>query len=365
MTQLEASLQHDMDLIRSTVQEMSAQCERALRGALTARVDGGRQSAYLVVLRDQQIDELEQQLDRLCLEYLVRQQPAAGHLRFAYAAIKISTALERIGDHAEAMARRILRLGPTRPALSLGPLVEMGEISVGMLLDAIRAFITSDADLARGTMPVERMVDDRLRAVEAMLTESERAGQLTAEAAGLLAAFARRIERVSDEVRDICADTLYMCTGDYVKHTSPEAFRILFVDQHNHCRSQMAEAISATIAHTRLLFSSAGLDPRPIDPRLSAFLREKGLEIVGHRPKSIDQIPNLEHYYVVVSFDENAYYALRFRRTPTVCIDWPVDDPSLLPGTLHETRAAYEAAFSLISEQLKDLVEAVVRQEKA
>jgi phosphate transport system protein len=364
MTQLEASLQHDMDLIRSTVQEMSAQCERALRGALAALVDGGRQGAYLVVLRDQQIDELEQQLDRLCLEYLVRQQPAAGHLRFAYAAIKISTALERIGDHAEAMARRILRLDPARSAASVATLIGMGETSVGMLSDAIRAFITSDAELARRTMPIERVVDDQLRAIERNLEGEESAGQLTPKASGLLAAISRRIERVSDEVRDICADTLYMCTGDYVKHTSPEAFRILFVDQHNHCRSQMAEAISATLAHPRLLFSSAGLDPRPIDPRLSPFLHEKGLEIVRHRAKSIDQIPNLEHYYVVVSFDENAYYALRFRRTPTVCIDWPVDDPSLLPGTLEETRGAYEAAFSAISEQLRDLVEAVVRQEK-
>lgn len=364
MTQLEASLQHDMDLIRSTVQEMTAQCERALRGALAALVDGGRQSAYLVVLRDQQIDELEQQLDRLCLEYLVRQQPAAGHLRFAYAAIKISTALERIGDHSEAMARRILKLGPTRPAAFMAPVVEMGETSVSMLQDAIRAFITNDGELARRTMPIERVVDEQLRAVEKILVGGTSAGQLSAEAFGLLSAIARRIERVSDEVRDICADTLYMSTGEYVKHTSPEAFRILFVDQHNHCRSQMAEAISSTMAHPRLLFSSAGLDPRPIDSRLSPFLREKGLEIVGHRPKSIDQIPNLEHYYVVVSFDEDAYYALRFRRTPTVCIDWPVDDPSLLPGTLDETREAYEAAFSAISEQLRDLVEAVVRQEK-
>ena len=120
-----------------------------------------------------------------------------------------------------------------------------------------------------------------------------------------------------------------MCTGDFVKHKSPEAFRILFVDQHNHCRSQMAEAIASTMSHPRLLFSSAGIDPRPIDPRLPEFLAEKGLDLGRHSPKSLAQIPNLDHYHVVVAFDEGAYYALRFRRTPTVCIDWPVEDPSI------------------------------------
>jgi arsenate reductase len=155
-----------------------------------------------------------------------------------------------------------------------------------------------------------------------------------------------------------------MCTGDFVKHNAPEAFRILFVDQHNHCRSQMAEAIATTLAHPRLIFSSAGLDPRPIDPRLAEFLSEKGLDIIEHhRPKSLDQIPNLEVYHVVVSFDTDVYSSLRFRRTPTVVFDWHVEDPSDLPGTLPETRQAYEEAFAVIRSHLQDLAEAIVRQD--
>ena len=174
----------------------------------------------------------------------------------------------------------------------------------------------------------------------------------------------RRIERVADEIRNMCAETLYMCTGDFAKHKAPEAFRILFVDEHNHCRSQMAEAIATTLAHPRLIFSSAGLDPSPIDPRLAEFLSEKGLDIIEHhRPKSLDQIPNLEVYHVVVSFDTDVYSWLRVRRTPTVVFDWHVEDPSDLPGTLAETRQAYEDAFAVIRNHLQDLVEAIVRQD--
>lgn len=362
-SQLEASLLHDINLIKSTVTEMAEQCERALRGALRALVDGERQAAYLVILRDQRIDEMEQQLDRLCLEFLIRQQPVAGHLRFAYAAIKISTELERIGDHAEAVARRVLKLDvegeqPWRPGFH-----QMGEATIGMLRDATRAFVEQDADLARATMQVERAVDKMRQQLDRTLAAQQESGRLAIGAFSLLTTISRRIERVSDEVRNLCAETLYMATGDYVKHKSPEAYRILFVDQHNHCRSQMAEAIAGTLAHPRLLFSSAGIDPQPVDPRLPEFLAAQGLELGRSGPKSLDQIPNLEHYHVVVSFDADVYLALRFRRTPTVCIDWSVHDPSAAPGTLAENLAAYETTFSFIRSQLHDLVEAIVKQD--
>ena len=103
---LEASLQHDMDLIRTHVRTMAERCERAIRTALGAMAEGKRQDAYLVILGDQRVDDAEQQLDRLCLEFLVRQQPAGAHLRFAYAAIK---------DQQRARARRRSRGGDRAP----------------------------------------------------------------------------------------------------------------------------------------------------------------------------------------------------------------------------------------------------------
>jgi protein-tyrosine-phosphatase len=262
------------------------------------------------------------------------------------------------------VARRVLKLDEIRPAIPFEPFGEMGEAAIAMLRDAIKAFMDGDADLARGTMRAERAIDKMRQRIDKDLTARQANGEMGLEAFALLSTVSRRIERVSDEVRNVCAETLYMCTGDFVKHKSPEAFRILFVDQHNHCRSQMAEAIATTMAHPRLLFSSAGVDPKPIDPRLQEFLPQKGLEIIErHRPKSLDQIPNLEYYHVVVSFDTDVYCSLRFRRTPTVVFDWHVEDPSSAPGTLADNREAYEKAFAFIRNQLQDLVEAIVRQD--
>jgi phosphate transport system protein len=80
---------------------MAGLSERALEASLRALVERDRQLAYSVILRDQYLDEMETELNRLCLEFLVRQQPVAGQLRFVFTTIQINKELERIGDYAE------------------------------------------------------------------------------------------------------------------------------------------------------------------------------------------------------------------------------------------------------------------------
>ena len=106
----ETSLQRDIERIHAKLAEMAHLAGRALDGALRAFIECDRQVAYAVILRDRRIDELERELDRLCLEFLVRQQPAAKHLRFVYSTIKINLELERVGDYAESIARQIIKL---------------------------------------------------------------------------------------------------------------------------------------------------------------------------------------------------------------------------------------------------------------
>ncbi|HTM46379.1 MAG TPA: PhoU domain-containing protein, partial [Polyangiaceae bacterium] len=107
---LEQTLQRDIDRIRGKIATMAALAERALKDAVQALGQRSRPLAYSIILRDQRIDELEKEVDRLCLEFIVRQQPVAGLLRFAYATIKVNSEVERVGDYAESMARQILTI---------------------------------------------------------------------------------------------------------------------------------------------------------------------------------------------------------------------------------------------------------------
>ena len=77
MTHLEESLQRDMNQIVVRVRQMAALVEEALSRSMRALAELNRHTAYSVILRDQRIDELEKELDRLCLEFIIRQQPVS------------------------------------------------------------------------------------------------------------------------------------------------------------------------------------------------------------------------------------------------------------------------------------------------
>jgi phosphate transport system protein len=360
----EDSLQRDIDRLRGKITRMGGLCEHALRQSLRAFAEKNGELAYAVILRDQYIDELDKEIDRLCLEFLVRQQPVATPLRFAYSAIKINLDLERVGDYAESIARQALKLLSTPISLPLDRFNEIAELSISMLHDAIQSFTDQNAELARKTIATEDTVDVLKSTLNRDLVEMYRENKMPFEALNPLIMIARRLERVSDQARNICMETLYMCTGDFVKHEGAEVFRILFVDEHNACRSQMAEAIGNGLHLPRFVFSSAGLEPRPVDKQTHAFMAGKGFDLSKTGPKTVSQIPNLSSYQVIISLAKEVDRAFPQRPRKVVYLDWNVEDPSIIHGDAEQKQAAFEKTFQFIQTHVQDLVKAVTENEK-
>jgi phosphate transport system protein len=364
-THFEESLRRDIDRISGKVTEMGGLADRALRSCLEALRGKNPQLAYSVILRDQRIDELEKEIDRLCLEFLLRQQPVAGHLRFAYVTIKINLELERIGDYAESMARQILVLDGLDVAIPYERFAEIGELAIPMLHDAVRAFVEQDAELAKKTIDVEDAVDFLRHKTSSELVRMREENQIPLEAMIPLMNIVNRFERVADQAKSICEHVLYMCTGEYAIHKGAEVYRLLFVDEHNHCRSQMAEAIGNSLGQPTFIFSSAGLDRKAVDTVVINFLRDKGIDISRQTSKSIDQVPNLAHYQIIVALDKEAHKVFPPAPIKTVCLDWSVRDPSTVRGSQEEVAAAYEATYQFLRAHIKDLVEAILGDEVA
>lgn len=236
----------------------------------------------------------------------------------------------------------------------------MADLSIPMIHDAIEAFVKQDAELAKAVILSEPAVDALLGKLVTELVEEVRESRILPEILVALSTIGRRFERVADQARNVCMETLYMCTGQYAKHPGADTFRVLFVGENNACRSQMAEAIAQSLGQPRFVFSSAGLDPRAIDPRTAAFLKEKGHDVAHMAPKGTDQVPNLDFYNVIVGVAREAQAA--FPRTPRnlVYVDWSIDDPSRVEGSPEEVRAAYEATYDFLSRNVRDLVGAVL-----
>lgn len=284
----------------------------------------------------------------------------AGHLRFAYATVKINAEVERIGDYAESIARQVLKLSALDPQPSYDKFVEIASLSIPMLRDAVRSFVAQDADLARATMAIEEKVNTLRDEINAELLRAEKSGRIRMEAFTPLTMVARRYERVSDQAKNICEEVLYMCTGEFSKHAGAEGFHILFLDDDNASRSPMAEGIANSLHKPKLSFSSAGIHPKPVDPKAVSFMLEKGIDISRHAAKSFEQGPHLSQYQVVIAFSKEAHQSFQSVKTKTVLLDWPIIDPSTTHGSPEQVQAAYEAAFQQILAQINDLAEAIL-----
>ncbi|MBM3846330.1 MAG: phosphate signaling complex protein PhoU [Verrucomicrobia bacterium] len=358
-THYEQSMQRDIDRIKSKVTEMARLAGDSLDACLRALVNKDRQLAYSVILRDRRIDELEKEIDRLCLEFLVRQQPVAKHLRFAYVTIKINQEVERIGDYAESIARQIVKLSGQNLEIPIERYKEIAAMSIPMFRDAVKAYLAEDASLAERSMEVEEEVDRLKSVINAELVQLRQADKIPLSALTPLMTIARRFERVSDQAKNICEETLYFVTGQYQKHPGGEVWRVVFVDQHNSCRSQMAEAIAQSLSQPKFVFDSAGVDPKPVDPGAVEFLSGKGIDISKASSRSVEKLPNLEFTQIVILLDPAARKALP-SGTKAVTLDWSIPDPSLVQGTPAERQAAYQRAHDFLHEHTNDLIEAIL-----
>ena len=139
-----------------------------------------------------------------------------------------------------------------------------------------------------------------------------------------------------------------------------DTIRILFVDVHNTCRSQIAEAIAQSLDAPGFAFASAGLEPGTPDEKTLQFLKARGLDVTRLAPKYVYQVPDLDKFQVTVGLADKVKQA--FPRTPRkmVYIDWSLDDPSAVEGTPEEIRAAYEATYEYLDSHIRELIQAVL-----
>ena len=183
----------------------------------------------------------------------MRHQPAAAQLRFVYASIRINLELERVGDYAEAIAREALRLSRIDSPLPLDRLQQIADLAESMLHDAIRSFVDQDPELASRTIEGDEAVNLLRDKLTSDVTREVREGPLPLEALVPLIMVIRRLERVSDQARNISMETLYLLTGEVVKHTQlGAAAACCSSTSASSCRSLMAEFIGSSLGETGL-----------------------------------------------------------------------------------------------------------------
>ena len=205
----------DMQLERlnSQLTHMGEMCEIAITRATKALEDGKVDEAKAVQEADEEIDQLEKDIERLCLKLLLQQQPVARDLRQISAALKMITDMERIGDQASDIAEIIITEDKSE-AQDIPMIIKMSEAASKMVRDSVNAYVEKDLDLARKVMENDDVVDELFEEVKTTLINfiAENKGLQGVEAIDLIMV-AKYLERIADHATNIAEWVEFSITG--------------------------------------------------------------------------------------------------------------------------------------------------------
>ena len=193
--------------------EMGMACEEVIALAATALTESDMEMAARVQGEDDEIDRLERDIESLCLKMLLQQQPVARDLRQISAALKMTTDMERIGDHAADISEIELML-ENLPTLSCAPIRQMATETSVMLIKSLEAFAQRDEEKANWVIDV---VDDLFDTVKSELIEAIRQNADNGEAATDLLMAAKYFERIGDHATNIAQWAIFSITGEMPK----------------------------------------------------------------------------------------------------------------------------------------------------
>ena len=204
----------DLDRLRGLISQMGGLAEHAIGEAMRCLVERDVEGAARIVEEDKKLDALEIETERRVVQLIALRAPMAGDLRDAVAALKISGVVERIGDYAKNIARRVPQLEDAGQIEPLSLLPEMARIATQMVHDVLNAFVNRDAEAAVRVVERDDAVDDFYDSIfRALLTFMMEKPQNIGQSTHLLF-IAKNLERVGDHATNIAEMVYFAATGE-------------------------------------------------------------------------------------------------------------------------------------------------------
>jgi phosphate transport system protein len=208
----------DIKHLRALISQMGGLAEQALHDAMKALQRGDTALAKEVRKKDKAIDAIEAELEKLVVRVIALRAPMADDLREVIAALKIAAVIERIGDYAKNIAKRVPMIhteGEDRiEALSLLP--AMAQMASEMVHDALDAFASRDAESAERVCKSDNALDDFYDSIFRTLVTFMVENPRTISQVAHLLFVAKNIERIGDHATNVAEMVYFAATGRYL-----------------------------------------------------------------------------------------------------------------------------------------------------
>ena len=217
MTITRQSYSQELESLRQDILKMGTQVELAIGQAVTSLTKQDLEMAKLVMAGDDDIDQLESEIEDKCMLLIARQQPLARDLRIIGTGLKITTDLERVGDHAFDIAKITLSIAKQPLIKPLVDIPRMSEMAQKMLRDSLNAYINLDITLAEQVCADDDAVDELYHQTFRELLTYMMEDPTNIKQATQLLFVARYLERVADHATNIGEWVIYLVTGQRMR----------------------------------------------------------------------------------------------------------------------------------------------------
>ncbi len=210
--------EEELKSLRYRIIQMGGLVEDQIDRSITAMVDREAALAESVIEREAEVNQMDADIDELCVRLIALHQPAGKDLRFVTTALKITTDLERIGDMAVNISERsieLIREAPLKPYIDIP---RMAEISRRMISESLNAFVHEDTSLALKVCQDDQEIDDLneqifRETVSYMISEPR-----TINRAMKITFVSKYLERIADHATNIAEMVIFLVKGTSIRH---------------------------------------------------------------------------------------------------------------------------------------------------
>ena len=208
-----SAFDEDLRMISSRIAEMGGMAEEQLGQANEALQNRDSELAEQIIRSDKRLDRMEMDLEQTIVQVIALRQPMAGDLREIVAALKISSALERIGDLAKNVAKRTLVLNRSEPLRVVSSIGRMGKQTQAQMAEALDAYTSRDTarsvSVWNRDVEIDEMHNSIFRELITFMMEDPRTIGLCSQ----LLFVVKNLERIGDHTTFIAEMTYYAVEG--------------------------------------------------------------------------------------------------------------------------------------------------------
>lgn len=213
-------LETELHLLNEDILELMYLVKTQLEKGRKALINFDEELADDITVNERRVDALELKIDRDCENILALFNPVAVDLRFVIASLKINSDLERLGDHANSIAKYILHYGePIDEKLFKKMRIdEMYDTAIQMLTNVFSAFIAEDTEQARKVFSKDKILNEINEEASESTAKLIRKDPENIRLYLYLFSIVRKLERVGDLTKNAAEELVFFIEAKVLKH---------------------------------------------------------------------------------------------------------------------------------------------------